>query len=158
MRIFNKKGQHMKIKLIVVGKVKEEYYRNKIEYYAKSIRKKHSIDIVEIPDESIPKNPSESVLESIKEKEGEKILGYIQNGDYVVALCIEGKTTGTDYIRELCDKAISKGGSLVYVIGGSLGLSKRVVSRADYKMSFSKMTFPHQLMRVMLLEQIDANV
>lgn len=144
-----------KIKIIVVGKIKEEYYRKKIDDFLRETRKSVPIDIIELPDESIPKNPSEVVLKGIKEKEGEKILGQIDNTDYVIALCIEGKLTDSDKLKTIVKSAYeSSSGSVVFVIGGSLGLDSRVISRANYRLSFSRMTFPHQMMRVMLMEQI----
>lgn len=143
------------MKIIVVGKIKEAYFRNKITEYVESIQKKNKIDIIELADESIPKNAGESQIQGIKEKEGMRILEYINNNDYVIALCIEGKLTDSEGLKKLCEKVKSQiNKDIVFVIGGSLGLDEKVVRRADYKLSFSKMTFPHQLMRVMLLEQI----
>ena len=132
----------MQIKLIVVGNVKETFYQNKIEEFQKQINKKMSIQLICLKDESIPKQTSETVIRKIKETEGEKILSQIQNTDYVAALCIDGKKMDNSKIKK----------SIAFVIGGSLGLSDAVVKRADEKISFSNMTFPHQLMRVMLME------
>ena len=132
----------MQIKLIVVGNVKEIFYQNKIEEFQKQINKKMSIQLICLKDESIPKQTSETVIRKIKETEGEKILNQIQNTDYVAALCIDGKKMDNSKIKT----------SIAFVIGGSLGLSDAVVKRADEKISFSNMTFPHQLMRVMLME------
>ena len=132
----------MQIKLIVVGNVKEIFYQNKIEEFQKQINKKMSIQLICLKDESIPKQISETVIRKIKETEGEKILNQIQNTDYVAALCIDGKKMDNSKIKT----------SIAFVIGGSLGLSDAVVKRADEKISFSNMTFPHQLMRVMLME------
>lgn len=145
-----------KIKIIVVGKVKEEFYRNKINKFVNTIRKKCSIEIIELEDESIPKNASGSIMSLVKEKEGKRILENIDNQDYVVALCIDGKITGDKELADIFSDRINMGNENIdFVIGGSLGLSDYVVKRANYKLSFSRMTFPHQLMRVMLLEQID---
>lgn len=143
------------IKVIVVGKVKEEYFRNIINEYIKDINKYVSAELIEVSDESIPKNPSQIVMDSIKEKEGDKILSHIQNIDYVIPLCIEGKLTDNSILKEKINSAIRDiQGSVCFIIGGSLGLSDRVIKRGNYRLSFSKMTFPHQLMRVMLLEEI----
>lgn len=143
------------LKIIVVGRVKEEYFRNKIEEYVYRLNKKHNIEVIELMDESIPKNAGESVWDSIKEKEGRRILERIDNNDYVVALCIDGKMTDSEGLAGIAAKSLNRGaGSLVFIIGGSLGLHDCVVRRADYRLSFSRMTFPHQLMRVMLLEQL----
>ncbi len=142
-------------KLIVVGKIKEEFYRNKIKEFDEVINKNNSIEIIELIDESIPQNPSDVVMEKIKEKEGSKILENINNADYVIALCIEGKQTSTVELDSLLKQCVDREyKNVVFVIGGSLGLSEKVVRRANYKLSFSKMTFPHQLMRVMLMEQL----
>lgn len=145
-----------KLKIIVVGKVKEEFYRNKINKFVNTIRKKCSIEIIELEDESIPKNASGSIMSLVKEKEGKRILENIDNQDYVVALCIDGKITGDKELADIfSDRINMENENIVFIIGGSLGLSDYVVKRANYKLSFSRMTFPHQLMRVMLLEQID---
>lgn len=143
----------MQIKLIVVGNVKETFYQRKIEEFQRQIQKKTSIQLICLKDESIPKQVSDSVIRKIKDTEGEKILSQIQNTDYVAALCIDGKKMDNSKIRKSIEIAEQRGKtSITFVIGGSLGLSDAVVKRADEKISFSNMTFPHQLMRVMLLE------
>ena len=143
------------IKSLVIGKVKEEFYRKKLEEYYGSISKKIKFQVIELPDESIPANPSPSIIQKIKAKEGERILEHIKGNDYVITLCIEGKSTDLSLVRKHIEKAKNNQcDSIVFIIGGSLGLDERVVHRANYKMSFSNMTFPHQLMRVMLIEQI----
>jgi 23S rRNA (pseudouridine1915-N3)-methyltransferase len=143
------------IKLIVVGKLKEDYLRNKAFEYERLIEKKNKIKVIELLDESIPKNAKESINAIVKEKEGDKILEQIKNTDYVIALCIDGKVTTSEKLREIVNKGKSNtNGDIVFVIGGSLGLDDRVVKRANEKISFSKMTFTHQLMRIMLLEQM----
>ncbi len=145
----------LKIKLIAVGSVKEAYYRNKIELYRKKAAQGRSFEIIELKDESIPKNASESVIEKIKDMEGEKILGYVSPGEYVIALCIDGHITTEKKLHEIMAAAEARAvPGVTFVIGGSLGLGSKVIKRADYRMSFSRMTFPHQLMRVMLLEQL----
>ncbi len=149
----------MNIKLIAVGKVKEEYYRKKIEELKSDINYVHKkrIEIIEVPDESIPVKQSTPVLEGIKNKEGDRILSKIDKNDYVVALCIDGKPTEQKKLKELFVRAKENYcSSFVLVIGGSLGLSDDVIKRADYKLSISNMTFPHQLMRVMMLEILDS--
>ena len=137
----------MQIKLIVVGNVKEIFYQNKIEEFQKQINKKMSIQLICLKDESIPKQTSETVIRKIKETEGEKILNQM------AALCIDGKKMDNSKIKKSIATAEQRGkSSIAFVIGGSLGLSDAVVKRADEKISFSNMTFPHQLMRVMLME------
>jgi len=114
---------------------------------------------VELSDESIPSNPSQAVIDKIKIKEGDKILQQIKGNDYVIALCIDGKSTDLSLMKKQIEKARSaQCENVVFIIGGSLGLDEKVVNRANYKMSFSNMTFPHQLMRVMLSEQIEKAV
>ena len=143
------------IKLLVLGKIKEEFYRNKLEDYYKSISKKVDFQLIELKDESIPSNPSQVVMDKIKSVEGDKLLGQIKGNDYVVALCIEGEATDLSLMKKQLNRAqMNQCDNIVFIIGGSLGLDKRVVDRANYKLSFSNMTFPHQLMRVMLAEQI----
>lgn len=143
------------MKIIVVGNVKEQFYRNKITEFCKKLNSNGTTEIIELKDESIPGNAGESVKYAIKRKEGEKILAHINNSDYVIALCIEGRLTDTETLRRLVTEAGERSsGDIVFVIGGSLGLSEEVVRRANYRLSFSRMTFPHQLMRVMLLEQL----
>lgn len=146
----------MNIKLIVVGNVKESYYRNQIETLVKDIKKRNTFTIIELKDDSIPKNASAMEEQKVKEAEGTRILEQISNTDYVYALCIDGKMLQSKELKEhVYNQSQNVNGSLVFVIGGSLGLANKVVSRANFKLSFSKMTFPHQLMRVMLLEQIN---
>ena len=145
----------MKITLITVGKIKEKYFTDAISEYAKRLSRYCKMDIVEVPDEKTPDGASETLETQIKDKEGEKILAKIPDGAYVVALAIEGKMLDSEELADKMEKWNVSGIShVVFVIGGSLGLSVKVLNRADFKLSFSKMTFPHQLMRVILLEQI----
>lgn len=143
----------MQIKIIVVGTVKEAFYQKKIEEFQSKIRKNLPLELICLKDESIPKQISDVVIRKIKETEGEKILSRIQNTDYVAALCIDGKKMDNSKIKKSIETAEQRGKtSIAFVIGGSLGLSDAVVKRADEKISFSNMTYPHQLMRVMLME------
>ena len=143
----------MQIKIIVVGTVKEAFYQKKIEEFQSKIRKNLPLELICLKDESIPKQTSDVVIRKIKETEGKKILSRIQNTDYVAALCIDGKKIDNFKIKKSIETAEQRGKtSIAFVIGGSLGLSDAVVKRADEKISFSNMTFPHQLMRVMLME------
>ena len=103
----------------------------------------------------MPRDAKESIMNSIKECEGDKVLAHISSSDYVVALCIEGKKTDSEKLKKVINHATQRGvNNIIFVIGGWLGLSDKVVKRADYRLSFSDMTFPHQLMRVMLMEQL----
>lgn len=145
----------MKITLITVGKIKEKYFTDAIAEYAKRLSRYCKLEIVEVADEKTPDNASEGLENQIKEKEGERILSKVPEGAYVVALAIDGKQLSSEELADKMEKWNVNGVShLVFIIGGSLGLTQKVLNRADYSLSFSKMTFPHQLMRVILLEQI----
>lgn len=145
----------MRITCITVGKIKEKYFTMAIEEYAKRLSRYCKLEIIELADEKTPDNASELMEEQIKQKEGERILKSIKDDAYVIALAIEGKQLDSVELSEKIAKLGVDGSShITFIIGGSLGLSKEVLARADYKLSFSKMTFPHQLMRVVLLEQI----
>ena len=126
----------MKISVLTVGKIKEKFYTEAINEYSKRLSRYCKLEIVQVPDEKTVENCSEIEADIVKQKEGERLLKHIPENAYVITLEIQGNS------------------HIVFVIGGSLGLHKSVSNRADYKMSFSKMTFPHQLMRVILLEQI----
>lgn len=145
----------MKITLVTVGKIKEKYLEAAIAEYSKRLSRYCKLEIVQVADEKTPDNASEVVEKQIKEKEGERILSHIKDGAYVVALAIDGKQLSSEELADFVEGLGVKGESHIqFVIGGSLGLADSVLKRADYKLSFSRMTFPHQLMRVILLEQI----
>lgn len=145
----------MKITICCVGKIKEKFYSQAIEEYSKRLSKYCKLEIKEAADEKTPDSASDTVNRMIKEKEGDRLLSFIKDDSYVIVLAIDGKMLDSVELSEKIDNLMLSGKSdIVFVIGGSLGLDKRVLDRADYKLSFSKMTFPHQLMRVILLEQI----
>lgn len=145
----------MRISLICVGKLKEKYFVDGVKEYAKRLTRYCNLDIIELPDEKTPDNASESLEEIIKKKEGERILKSIKEDSYCIVLAIEGvQITSEQLAHKIQSLGVSGSSHISFVIGGSLGLSKEVMDRADYKLSFSKMTFPHQLMRVVLLEQV----
>ena len=145
----------MKITLITVGKIKEKYFTMAIDEYSKRLSRYCKLDITELADEKTPDHSSETVNRQIKEKEGDRILSSIKDDAYVIALAIEGDMLDSVQLSKKIEKLGVDGVSnITFVIGGSLGLDERVLKRADYKLSFSKMTFPHQLMRVVLLEQV----
>lgn len=144
----------MKVTVIGVGRLKEKYWQAAVEEYSKRLGKYVKLDMIEVPDEKAPENLSAAEEENIKRLEGERILKNIRDGSYVIALAIDGKMLGSEELSEFLNERMVRGaGHIVFVIGGSLGLSHQVLARADYKLSFSKMTFPHQMMRVILLEQ-----
>lgn len=145
----------MRISVVCVGKIKEKYFTMGIDEYSKRLSRYCKLDIIEVPDEKTPDNASEAEELMIKKKEGERILKHIKESAYVIALAIEGKMLTSEELAEKINKLGIGGDShIVFVIGGSLGLDKTVLDRADYKLSFSKMTFPHQMMRMVLLEQV----
>ena len=145
----------MNISIIVVGKLKEKYLKTGIDEYLKRLSSYAKIEIVEIPDEKAPEVLSAAEMEQVKQKEGEKLLAKLSQDTYVIALAIDGKMKSSEELADSLDKLATYGKSkIAFVIGGSLGLSDEVLKRADEKLSFSKMTFPHQLMRLILLEQV----
>lgn len=145
----------MKITIVCVGKIKEKFYGDALAEYTKRLSRYCSLTITEVADEKTKEQASETECAIIKDREGERILKSIRDDGYVIALAIDGKNLDSVELSEKIDKLGLSGKSNVYfVIGGSLGLSDAVMKRADYKLSFSRMTFPHQLMRVILLEQI----
>jgi 23S rRNA (pseudouridine1915-N3)-methyltransferase len=145
----------MKITLIVVGKIKEAFYRDAVAEYVKRLAPYCRLQIVEVEDEPTRENMSPAQEQELLNKEGRRILQKIPKGSYVVALCIDGKQRDSEamaaWMEELAVRGISH---ITMIIGGSVGLSSEVIQMADEKVSFSKLTFPHQLMRVILLEQI----
>lgn len=145
----------MKISILCVGKVKEKFYREAIDEFTKRLSRYCKLEIIEVSDEKTEEQSSETEIRLVKEKEGERLLKNIKEDAYVIALCIDGKQLDSEELSEKIEKLGIQGVShICFIIGGSLGLSDAVVKRADFKLSFSKMTFPHQLMRVILLEQI----
>lgn len=145
----------MKITVITVGKIKEKYLRDAIAEYSKRLSKYCKLEILEVADEKTPENASETVEEGIRQKEGERILKHIKEDAYVITLEIGGKMLDSvEFSRKIETLGIQGKSHICFVIGGSIGLRQEVLKRSDYGLSFSKMTFPHQLMRVILLEQI----
>lgn len=145
----------MKITLVTVGKLKERFWVEAVAEYSKRLSRYCKLEIMQAADEKTPDHASQALEEQIKEREGQRILSLIPDNSYVIALAIEGNMLNSE---ELADKigrlGVDGARQIVFVIGGSLGLSTQVLKRADYQLSFSKMTYPHQLMRVVLLEQI----
>lgn len=145
----------MNISIITVGKLKEKYLRQGIEEYLKRLTAYAKVEMVEIADEKAPEELSELEMLQVKQKEGERILAKISQDTYVIALAIQGKLQSSEELAKNLDQLATYGKSKVaFVIGGSLGLSDEVVKRSNGQLSFSRMTFPHQLMRLILVEQI----
>ena len=145
----------MKITILTVGKIKEKYLRDAIAEYSKRLSRYAKLEIIEVADEKTPDNASETVETNIKNKEAERLLKYIRDDAYLITLEIKGKQLTSEELAQKIDTLGVQGTShIIFVIGGSLGLGEEVLKRSNYALSFSKMTFPHQLMRVILLEQI----
>ena len=145
----------MKITLLTVGKIKEKYLKDAIAEYSKRLSKYCKLEIIEVADEKTPDNASEVVENVIRDKEGERLLKYVKDDAFVITLEIKGKMMTSEELAEKIDTLGIRGVShIMFIIGGSIGLGEDVIKRSDIALSFSKMTFPHQLMRVILLEQI----
>ena len=145
----------MKVSLICVGKLKEKYLTMGIDEYKKRLGRYCTLDIIELPDEKTPDNAGHAMEEAIKRREGDRILKVLKDDSYCIALAIKGSMLSSEELADHMEKLFVLGKSHIsFVIGGSLGLSNEVLTRADYQLSFSKMTFPHQLMRLILMEQL----
>lgn len=145
----------IKITLICVGKLKESYFRDAVAEYSKRLQRYCDLTIIEVPDEKTPDNASDADNDKIKNTEGTKIIDKIPERAYVFTLEINGKMNTSEALSEMISLKMNEGYShLCFIIGGSLGLSDMVINKSNYHLSFSKMTFPHQLMRVVLLEQL----
>lgn len=145
----------MRITLITVGKIKEKYLRDAVAEYVKRLGKYCKLEIIETADEKTPDHASEIMEDAIRAKEAERILKHIREDAYVITLEIQGKQLSSEELAEKIETLGIQGRShIIFIIGGSIGLGREVLAKSDFALSFSKMTFPHQLMRVILLEQI----
>lgn len=145
----------MQIQIVCVGKLKEKYWSDGVAEYSKRLGAYARLDIRELPDEKTPDAMSPAEEEQVRVREGERILAALKPDAHVVALAIDGDAWSSEQLAAHLDRqAVYGGGAVAFVIGGSLGLSPAVLSRADKKLSFGRMTYPHQLMRVLLLEQV----
>ena len=144
----------MSMALVCMGRLKEKYWRDAAGEYEKRLTRYTKFETIELPDLPEPANSSPAIEQQIKEKEGAAILSKIRPEDTVIALCIDGKQLDSVQLSKKLTQIQDSGKRIVFVIGGSLGLSDAVVARANVKLSFSPMTFPHQLARIMLLEQV----
>ena len=145
----------MRITVVCIGKIKEKYLKLGIDEFSKRLSKYCKLEVIELDDEKAPENLSDKEMNIIKYKEGKKILNKLKDNSYVIALAIDGNNLSSEELaNRIEDLSVNGISHIVFVIGGSLGLSDDVLRRANYKLSFSKMTFPHQLMRLILLEQV----
>ncbi len=153
--VINKLEEIMKITIIAVGKLKEKYWKQAIAEYEKRLTAYTKVEIIEVPDEKAPENMSDKEIEQVKEKEGQRILAKIKPQSTVITLEIQGKMLSSEGLAKELDQRMTQGASdFTFVIGGSNGLHQDVMNRSNFALSFSKMTFPHQMMRVVLLEQV----
>ena len=145
----------MKVKIICVGKLKEKYLKDAINEYSKRLSRFWTFEICELNDEKIPDNPSEAECDAVLRKEGDKILKSLSKDSYVISLCVEGKSISSEEFAQRMQKITLGGKSTIdFIIGGSLGIHQSVKAISDFKLSFSAFTFPHQLVRLILAEQI----
>ena len=148
-------GISVNITIVTIGKLKEKYLIQGINEYLKRLTAYAKVEIIELADEKAPENLSESEMDQVKQKEGERILSKVSDDTHVIALAIEGKMKSSEQLAADIENLATYGKSkIAFIIGGSLGLSKDVMKRANDTLSFSKMTFPHQLMRLILVEQV----
>jgi 23S rRNA (pseudouridine1915-N3)-methyltransferase len=148
-------GISVNISIVCIGKLKEKYLKQGIDEFTKRLGPYAKVEIIELADEKAPENLSESEMIQVKDREGERILGKVSDDAHVFALAIEGKQFSSEQFAEKLDSLATYGKSkVVFIIGGSLGLSDAVYKRANELISFSKMTFPHQMIRMFLLEQV----
>jgi 23S rRNA (pseudouridine1915-N3)-methyltransferase len=142
------------INILCVGKIKETYLKNAIDEYSKRLSKYCKLEITELPDEKIPDKLSDKTAEIIKEKESNNIINHIKKDSYIICLDLNGKELTSEEFSEYIDNLSLNTSHITFIIGGSLGLTKKLLSLSNYKICFSKMTFPHQLIRLFLMEQI----
>jgi len=145
----------MRIKLLTVGRLKEAFFRDALAEYKKRLSRYAQVEVIEVADQPAPEKLTPAQKEQVLRQEGERLLSHIQEQDTVIALCIEGRQMSSEALAATIDTYMNTGkSSLCFIIGGSLGLSPEVVKKASLKLSFSPMTFSHQIFRVMLLEQV----
>ena len=142
------------INVICVGKLKESFFKEAIDEYSKRLSRYCNLEITELPDEKIPNNPNKKQIEQVKEKECNNILSHVKKDSYIISLDLTGKQLSSEELSSKLDNLSLTTSHITFIIGGSLGLTQEVLSKSDTILSFSKMTFPHQLIRIFLLEQI----
>ncbi len=145
----------LSVTVVAVGKIKEDFYKAAVAEYAKRLSAYCRFEVIEVKDEKTPDNPTDAEKNLVLDREGERIRAKIPKGAKVIALCVEGKEMPSEALADLISETATNGTShIVFIIGGSMGLSEEIKALASLKLSFSKMTFPHMLMRVILAEQI----
>ena len=144
----------LSVNIICVGKLKERYLRDAIDEYSKRMKPLCKLDIIELPEERVADNPSAAEIQRTITLESERITAKLNKSDYVIAMCVEGRNISSEELSSLLEDISMTHSTVDLIIGGSWGLSEELKARSDFKLSMGKMTFPHQLCRVMLLEQI----
>ncbi len=144
----------LSVNIICVGKLKESYLREAVDEYSKRMKPLCKLNIIELPEERVGDNPSQSEIDRTVSAESDRIMQKLSKGDYVIAMCVEGRNISSEELSARIEDISMQSSTVDLVIGGSWGLSDKLKSRADFKLSMGKMTFPHQLCRVMLLEQL----
>ena len=142
------------INVLCIGKIKEKFFKDAIQEYSKRLSKYCKLTILELPDEKIPENASSKIEEKIKEKECENLINHIKKDSYIIALDLKGKVFDSIALSKHIEELSNITSNITFIIGGSLGLNKEILNKCNESICFSKMTFPHQLIRVFLLEQI----
>ena len=142
------------INIVCVGKLKEKFFKDAVEEYSKRLSKYCKLNIIELPDEKIPNNAGETIFENIKAKECNNILAHLEKDSYIICLDLKGKEFSSEQFSEKLDSLSMISSSITFVIGGTLGLTKELIKQSNEQICFSKMTFPHQLIRIFLLEQL----
>ncbi len=142
------------INIVCVGKLKESFFKEAVDEYSKRLSRYCKLEITELPDEKIPNNPNDKQIEQVKEKECNNILSHIKQDSYIISLDLTGKQISSEELSHTLDSLSLSTSHITFIIGGSLGLTKNVLDCSNSILSFSKMTFPHQLIRIFLLEQV----
>lgn len=144
----------LSINIVCVGKIKEKFFKDAIDEYSKRLSKYCKLDILELPDEKIPDKPNDSIINDVKSKECDNIINHLKKDSYIIALDLIGKEFSSEDFSKKIENISMQNSKITFIIGGSLGLTDKLLNLADEKICFSKMTFPHQLIRIFLIEQI----
>ena len=142
------------INILCVGKIKENYLKQAINEYSKRLSKYCNLNIIEVSDERVPDKTSEAIIKNIKDKEADKMLAYLKKNTYCISLDLKGKQVTSEEFAKRIEQISNTNSSITFIIGGTLGIGEEILNTSKEKICFSKMTFPHQLIRVFLLEQI----
>ena len=144
----------LSINIVCVGKIKEKFFKDAIDEYSKRLSKYCKLDILELPDEKIPDKPNDSIINEVKSKECDNIINHLKKDSYIIALDLKGKEFSSEEFSKKIENISMQNSKVTFIIGGSLGLTDKLLNLANEKICFSKMTFPHQLIRIFLIEQI----